>query len=85
VGQEEVNGERTNHLAGRLDSAVLALSIGSAEPGSVVSVDVWVDTDDSLPRRARLSGRFSPREPENIVRQIDFSRFNQPVNIQAPE
>lgn len=85
AGKAEVNGVRTHHLRGTLDSAVLAEKTSLAEPGFTLTVDVWLGQGDLLPRRLRLAGRLTAREAENIVRQVDFSRFNAAVDIRPPQ
>ena len=57
----------------------------SAQPGYTANVEAWIGQRDSLPRRVRLSGQLSEDEPKDIVRQIDLSRFDAPVDIRPPE
>ena len=83
-GRSEVDGVSTYHLKGSLDSGMLAEALPIAEPGHTASVDLYVAEDDSLPRRARIAGRLSNADTENIVRLVDFSRYNEPVTIEAP-
>jgi hypothetical protein len=83
-GRNEIDGASTHHLRGSIDSGKLADALPIAEPGFTASVDLYVAESDSLPRRARISGRLSNNDAENIVRQVDFSRFDEPVKIQAP-
>jgi hypothetical protein len=71
-------------LQGSMDSAALAEALPIAQPGYSPAVDLYIGQSDSLPRRARISGPLSSGEADNIVRQVDFSRFNEPVTIQAP-
>ena len=84
AGREDVDGTSTYRLTGTLDSAALSDALGIAEPGHTVRVEAWIGVDDSLPRRVKLSGRLSDDEKENVTRQVDLSRFNQPVDIKAP-
>ena len=83
AGEDEVGGTTTYHLAGVVDSALLEDALGAAQSGFMVGVDLWVGRD-FLPRRARLSGRLAAGDPDNIVRQLDFSGFNAPVDIRPP-
>jgi len=55
-----------------------------AEPGLTVQVVAWVDRRDSTIRRIRLEGPFSPDEPAGIVRILELSRFDEPVDIEPP-
>ena len=84
AGMTEVDGTSTYHLRGTIDSGALADALPIASPGHTAAVELYVAESDSLPRRARISGPLSNGEPEDIVRQVDFSRFNEPVTIQAP-
>jgi hypothetical protein len=71
-------------LEGTLDSGVLVTALPTAQRGLPVQVELWVDAADALPRRARLEGALSASEPEDIVRDVHFSRFNSGVEITAP-
>jgi hypothetical protein len=84
AGTTDINGASTYHLQGTMDSTALAEALPIAQPGYSPSVDLYIGQSDSLPRRARISGPLSSGEADNIVRQVDFSRFNEPVTIQAP-
>ena len=81
----EIAGETGYRLEGVLESDALRAAVPTAGSGHLVSVDLWISGADWLPRRARIAGRLSGAEPENIVRQIEFSRFNASVEISAPE
>jgi lipoprotein LprG len=84
VKEEKVAGVSTYLVEGEVDSGVLEAAAPVAEPGLTVSVKAWVGVDDSLPRRIRLEGPFAPGEPDNIVRKLDLSRFDEPLTIEPP-
>jgi hypothetical protein len=84
-GQAEIDGAQTNHITGTMDSGDLEPALGFAEPGQTVKVEAWVGTEDNLPRRLVVNGRLTPGEKESASRRLDLSKFNQPVDIQAPE
>ncbi len=84
VGQSEIDGVKTYEIKGTLDSGFLQAALQSVQPGHPVTVQLWIGVSDSLPRRARISGRLSDGEAENIVRQVDLSKFNAKVDIQPP-
>ena len=84
TGREDLEGEPSDRLEGKLDSGVLAGSLPGAEPGHELDVTLWVATSDHLPRRARIRGRLSGKEPEDIVRELSLSKYNEPVQIDAP-
>ncbi len=84
VKEEKVAGVSTYLVEGEVDSGVLEAAAPVAEPGLTVAVKAWVGVDDSLPRRIRLEGPFAPGEPDNIVRKLDLSRFDEPLTIEPP-
>jgi hypothetical protein len=85
VGRAQVGGTHVYHIKGKIDGARLRTALPVAEAGYTAAVDLWIGVEDSLPRQARLSGRLSKADSEDIIRQIEFSRFDQDVNIRAPE
>jgi hypothetical protein len=84
-GQTEVDGVLCYHLTGTMDSGALATSLPIAYAGFPVNIDLWIGAEDALPRRARMSGQLAQDDPEKIVRQVDFSRFNARFEIQPPD
>jgi hypothetical protein len=84
TGNTDADGDHAFWLKGTLDSSAFEGTIPNATAGYPVSVDLWINSEDYLPRKARLTGRLSDAEPEDIVREIDFSRFNAGVEITAP-
>jgi hypothetical protein len=84
TGEIEIDGERGYRLQGTLDSGVLRVALPNAREGQTVNVDLWLNAADALPRRARLEGPLAAGENEDIVREVQFSRFNAGVEITAP-
>ncbi len=85
-GTDKVDGVQTQVLTGTLDAGALQNALSFAEPGRSVNVKVWIGTDDHLPRRARIEGPLASGEDNAIVRQIDFSHFNDSsIEITAPQ
>jgi len=83
-GEEEVDGVRTYRLTGTVASADLEAVLPFALPNRQVKVEAWVGRDDSLPRRVRLIGPLIADEDEDVVRQLDLSRFDHQVDIRPP-
>lgn len=83
-GRESVQGVDAFVLEGTIPSDALEAMAPIAEPGLTVRVRVWTGADDHLIRRIRLEGPFAPGEPENIVRELEISRYNEPVTIEPP-
>lgn len=84
TGRLDVDGKTADRIEGKLDSGVLAGSLPGAEPGNELAVTIWIANDDHLPSRARIQGPLSSDEPKNIVRQLDLSKYNEPVTINPP-
>ena len=84
AGVEKIEGDSTYLLEGQVDSGVLEAAAPIAEPGLTVNVKIWVGVDDYNIRQVRLEGPFSPGEPENIVRILHLSKFDEPVSIEPP-
>jgi hypothetical protein len=84
TGMEQVGGANTYLLEGHVDSGVLKAAAPIAEPGLTVNVKIWVGVDDYTIRQVRLEGPFAPGEPENIVRILSLSKFDEPVSIEPP-
>jgi len=84
AGVEKVGGDNTYLLEGQIDSGVLKAAAPIAEPGLTVNVKVWVGVDDYTIRQVRLEGPFAPGEPDNIVRILSLSKFDEPVSIEPP-
>jgi hypothetical protein len=80
----EVDGVSTLKVEGTIDSGELRDALGFARAGHNVKVEAWIGAEDSLPRRIRLYGRLVSDEAENVQRQIDLSRFGEPVQINPP-
>lgn len=85
AGRERVDGVLTYKVTGRSDSAAFRRAIGSARSGFTVQVEVWIGVEDFLPRKVRLTGPLENDDADNIVRELQLSRFNQGVNIQPPQ
>jgi hypothetical protein len=84
TGSEKIGGNDTYVISGSIDSGNLQAIATDAESGRQVPAQVWVGKDDSLVYRVRLSGPLSANEPQNIVRQVDLSQFNENITVQPP-
>jgi hypothetical protein len=83
-GVENVGGSDTYLLEGEVDSGVLKAAVPIAEPGLTVTVKLWVDVEDYSILQVRLEGPFAPDEPENIVRILQLSNYDESVSIEPP-
>jgi hypothetical protein len=82
---EELDGTPTFLIEGLVDAERLVAFAPDAEPGRDVRVKAWVRAQDYAPVRLRLEGPLIAADAENIVRQLDLSAFNEPVEIEPPE
>lgn len=82
-GREKVDGVDVYHVTGTIDSAALG-AVLPVEPGHSVAIDLYIGEDDSLPRRVDFDGPLTSSDANDIRRRVDFSRFNQTVEITAP-
>jgi hypothetical protein len=84
IGNEALDGAQTQHLKGRVPAGTFAEMTGSQPTGDSVAGDVWIGSDDSLPRQVRLEGSIGTGGTAQTVRLLKFSKFNQPVTIERP-
>lgn len=90
AGEEEIDGQSTRRVDGTFDSASL---LNSATPGAGTDEDIdpveisfWIDEQDRV-LRMELNGAILPAErgTGRIIRRVELSAFNEPVEITAPE
>jgi hypothetical protein len=84
VGQEKVGGAQTWHINGTIPSDALTAAVPVAKPGFTVTIEAWIDVNDSLIRQVYLQGPIAPGEASNIVRKLTLSDFGEQVTITPP-
>ena len=72
-------------LGGDLPAQALAPLLGKTLEDVTVRVELTIDSKEFHLLRARVSGRVTDKDPEDIVRVIIVSAFDQSVTIEAPE
>lgn len=85
TGTEEIDGVATTIVEGTVD--LRRIDSGTPTAGLAlqpVSVKIWVD-GANLVHRLQAIGALLESEPDGIVHQLDLSKFNEPVEIVAPE
>lgn len=82
--ESTLGGTTTYEIEGSVDTAQLQGALPFSLPNREVTVEVWIGVEDSLPRRVRIIGQLISGEPEGVVRQVDLSRFDEPVEINPP-
>ncbi len=86
IGIEKVGGTRCYHIESMITSEVLdAIAVGHAAEGLPVETDIWIGTGDFLLRKVMFDGRICKDENDGIVRTLELSQFNEPVEIELPE
>lgn len=83
-GTEAIGGVDCYRLTTTLSpDALRALSteVNSTAP---LPAKLWIGTADFRLRQVTLAGPLMTGEPANIVRTVQFTKFNDPVDIQKP-
>jgi hypothetical protein len=84
-GEEQVGGADTYRVAGSVTATDISPLLGNPPSDTKVKAIFWIGKDDSILRRVRAEGPIAAGEPANVSREIDVSRFGEPVTIEAPE
>lgn len=84
AGSGEVGGANSYRLRGKVRASDLTSILGNPPSQRLADVELWVGKGDLLLRRIRLEGPVSEREPENVVRTVEISDFDKPVEIEPP-
>jgi hypothetical protein len=88
VRQETLDGVPTTRISGALDLGRLEEVAPEVPTGDIVTeqplpIDVWID-ENGLIRQVRLTGPFVEQDGDNVVRLIELSAFDEPIEIQPP-
>src|SRR5215211_4344811 len=85
AGEDTIGGVKVWRIEGDVDAQALsAVATSVAEPGYTVKGTAWVGQDKPLVYRVRLDGPLGSKDPANIVRKIELSKFDENVNIELP-
>lgn len=93
LSDEEISGVLCYHVKGTVDSAKLEDPSTKFAPTDTVSADLWIGKEDYLVRRILLevqadapsSGTEIPISGANFSFIYEFSKFNEPITIDAPQ
>lgn len=93
AGEEELeDGTRATRVDGLVDlgrAADLAATPEASDLSDLIDLpeelpfSVWIDADRRV-RRIEITGAILPLESSRLVRRIDFSAFDEPVDIEPP-
>ena len=84
AGRDEVDGVESYRITGRAPSTVMEWLLLTGVEGQYVDVAIWADTEQKLPRKARLTGPISEHDDPNTVREITLTDLNEAVEITVP-
>ena len=85
TGSATVDGVDCYVLRGKVPARALTAILGNPPSGRLANVALDIGKSDSLLRGIRLSGPIAASEPTNIAREVDVSRFDEKVSIEAPQ
>jgi lipoprotein LprG len=84
IGVEDLNGKSVFHLQGSINGERLQGMSGGLISKGPIDVDLWIEPDTYLPRKAVIVDKDSdPEKPTTWT--MTFSSYGKDVNIAAPE
>ncbi len=83
AGSDSVGGVSTYRVEATVDSGDVTL-FGDPRPGTELRARVWIGVDDPLVYRIELVGAVTAGEPDDLVRRITLSRFDEDIEIVPP-
>ena len=84
VVSEELRGDDTYHIEGRIKSQALADLIPGASEGLYVKLDLWLEQSRSLLLQVLITGMVIPSDDAGTVRVLTLDDINVPVEISPP-
>ena len=85
VGTEDRGGVQTYRFSGVVKGADVAGIVRAVDPAASFTVDLWIGVDDDYVHSVEMVGAATSAEDAKTVRLIELSKFNETVDIQAPE
>lgn len=94
AGTEKIDDVDTTRIDGTVDIAAALAVVATPVPQAAeeelqiqfpdsMPFSAWVDSENRVVR-VEITGAVLPNEDSNIVRRVDFSAFNEAVDIQPP-
>ena len=84
TGTEKINGIDTWKVEGPLQATDLVAFMPTAELGHTLKATAWIGRDDKQLYRVRIEGAAGVDDAPNVVRKLEFSKYDQPVKIELP-
>ena len=82
---EKVDGRDTHRVEAFVDSGSMTLFASNPVAGRRLKARAWVGVDDPVLVRVEIEGAVSEGEPPGLVRRLTLSKFDEPIQIEAPQ
>lgn len=82
---EKLEGRETHRVEAFVDSGSMTLFTSTPVAGRKLKARAWVGVDDPVLVRVEIEGAVSAGEPADLLRRLTFSRFDEPIQIEAPQ
>lgn len=82
-GVEDIDGVATYRVVAQIDSGAVTL-FGDPTPGRTLQARAWIGVEQPLVYRLELVGGVAAGEPDDLVRRITLSRFDEDPEIVPP-
>lgn len=82
---EKLEGRNTHRVEAFVDSGSMTLFTSSPVAGRRLKARAWVGVDDPVLVRVEIEGAVSEGEPADLLRRLTLSKFDEPIQIEAPQ
>jgi lipoprotein LprA len=94
AGQDDIDGTKTTRVEGTFDpnqvgqqmndlTGTPVPDLSSLTSGQPIPVKIWIDEANHL-RRVEFAGPLTKADQSDVVRRIDLTKIDEPVDIQPP-
>lgn len=84
VGQEDVDGQRTDHIRATVAQEVVKEVTAGGMHSDVIDIEAWIAQDDDDLIRLKVAERPNPETDDPATWTLTLSRHNEPVTIEPP-
>ncbi len=82
---EKLEGRNTHRVEAFVDSGNMTLFTSNPVAGRKLKARAWVGVDDPVLVRVEIEGAVSEGEPADLLRRLTLSKFDEPIQIEAPQ
>lgn len=82
---EKLEGRETHRVDAFVDSGSMTLFTSTPAAGRKLKARAWVGVDDPVLVRVEIEGAVSEGEPADLLRRLTLSKFDEPIQIEAPQ